>query len=74
MIGIDIVGKRTEIFTEIVNIFAWVFMWEAVNIFFLECTMLSFKQRRYLRLYESVIEYLPLKECYRKGNCNCHEE
>jgi hypothetical protein len=74
MIGIDIVGKRTEIFTEIVDIFAWVFMWEAVNIFFLECTMLSFKQRRYLRLYESVIEYLPLKECYRKGNCNCHEE
>ncbi|MBQ8402919.1 MAG: hypothetical protein IJX55_00655 [Clostridia bacterium] len=60
MIGIDIAGLRTEIFTEIVDIFAWVFMWEAVDIFFLECTMLRFKQRRYLRLADSVIEYLSL--------------
>lgn len=60
MIGIDIAGLRTEVFTEIVDIFAWVFMWEAVDIFFLECTMLRFRQRRYLRLADSVIEYLSL--------------
>jgi len=71
MIGIDIVGKRTEIFTEIVDIFAWVFMWEAVDIFFLECTMLGFKQKRYLRLYESAIEYLPLRACYEESRGNC---
>jgi len=73
MIGIDIVGMRTEIFTEIVDIFAWVFMWEAVDIFFLQCTMLNFKQRRYLRLYDSVIEYLPLRACYEENKGNCHE-
>ena len=71
MIGIDIVGKRTEIFTEIVDIFAWVFMWEAVDIFFLECTMLSFKQKRYLRLYESEIEYLPLHACRELAGGGC---
>jgi hypothetical protein len=71
MIGIDIVGKRTEIFTEIVDIFAWVFMWEAVDIFFLECTMLGFKQKRYLRLYESEIEYLPLRACYEERTVKC---
>ena len=73
MIGIDIVGMRTEIFTEIVDIFAWVFMWEAVDIFFLKCSMLGLRQKRYLRLYDSVIEYLPLEACYDKSKGNCHE-
>ena len=31
-----------------------------VDIFFLQCTMLRFKQRRYLALADSVIEYVPL--------------
>ncbi len=67
MIGIDIAGLRTEVFTEIVDIFAWVFMWEAVDIFFLECTMLRFKQRRYLRLADSVIEYFGLNKIDKKN-------
>lgn len=62
MIGLDISGLRSAVFTEIVDIFAWVFMWEAVDIFFLQCTMLSFKQKRYLRLADSEIEYLTLDE------------
>ncbi|MBQ8448896.1 MAG: hypothetical protein IJX27_08230 [Clostridia bacterium] len=73
MIGIDISGARVEIFTEIIDIFAWVFMWEAVDIFFLQCTMLNFKQKRYLRLYDSIIEYLPLKDCYGEKHGGCDE-
>ena len=66
-------GARVEIFTEIIDIFAWVFMWEAVDIFFLQCTMLNFKQKRYLRLYDSIIEYLPLKDCYGEKHGGCDE-
>ncbi len=61
MISFTAAGIGNEVFTEIVDIFAWVFMWEAVDIFFLRCTLLRFKQQRYLRLADSKIEYLPLK-------------
>lgn len=62
MIGFEVSGIRTAVISEIIDIFAWVFMWEAVDIFFLQCTMLRFRQQRYLRLADSVIEYLPLKD------------
>ncbi len=61
MIGFEVSWFRTAVISEIIDIFAWVFMWEAVDIFFLQRTMLRFKQQRYLRLADSVIEYLPLK-------------
>lgn len=60
MIGMEISGVRSAVLVEIIDIFAWVFMWEAVDITFLECTVLRMKQKRYLRLSDSVIEYLPL--------------
>ncbi|MBO5006963.1 MAG: hypothetical protein J6C89_05915 [Clostridia bacterium] len=62
IIGFDAKGIRNEVFTEIGDIFAWVFMWEAVDIFFLQCTLLRFKQQRYLRLADSKIEFLPLSK------------
>lgn len=61
LISFTAAGIGNEVFSEIVDIFAWVFMWEAVDIFFLRCTLLRFKQQRYLRLADSKIEYLPLK-------------
>lgn len=60
IIGVEVSGFKSAVFSEIIDIFAWVFMWEAVDIFFLQCTMLRFKQQRYLRLADSTIEYLPL--------------
>lgn len=60
MIWLEVTERSSPVFSEIVDIFAWVFMWEAVDIFFLQCTMLRFKQRRYLALADSVIEYVPL--------------
>ena len=62
MIGLEVTGSRTAVLSEIIDIFAWVFMWEAVDIFFLECAMLRFKQRRYLALFACPIEYLPLEK------------
>ncbi len=62
MIGFEISGLRSAVFAEVIDIFAWVFMWEAVDILFLQCTMLRFKQKRYLRLADSEIEYLPLND------------
>ena len=44
---------------EALDIFAWVFIWEAVDLFFLERKLLQIKQIRYLRFYECKIEYLP---------------
>ena len=60
MIWLEVTERPSPVFSEIVDIFAWVFMWEAVDIFFLQCTMLRFKQRRYLALADSIIEYVPL--------------
>ncbi|MGN1094862.1 MAG: hypothetical protein ACI4QR_00580, partial [Eubacteriales bacterium] len=62
MIGFEVSNIKSAVVSEIIDIFAWVFMWEAVDIFFLQCTMLRFKQHRYLLLADSVIEYLPLNE------------
>lgn len=59
-IWLEVSGRSREVFYEIVDIFAWVFMWEAVDIAFFQCSLLRFKQRRYLSLADCVIEYLPL--------------
>lgn len=46
-----------EILAEVIDIFAWVFVWEAVDIAFLQCTLIGMKQKRYLALVDSVIEF-----------------
>lgn len=61
MIALE-VADYNAVFTEAIDIFAWVFMWEAVDIFFLQCTLLYFKQKRYLALSDAKIEYFKLNE------------
>lgn len=60
MIGLELSGLNA-IFLTIIEIFAWVFMWEAVDVFFLQCTLLRFKEKRYLSIIDSKIEYFPIK-------------
>jgi len=42
---------------EVIDIIAWVFMWEAVEIFFLQGSALRRKEKRYLALIDSKIEF-----------------
>ncbi len=60
MIFLEVSGMANAVLVEVIDIIAWVFMWEAVDIFFLRCAVLRQKERRYLCLSESVIEFLPL--------------
>lgn len=61
MIALE-VAEYNAVFTEVIDIFAWVFMWEAVDVLFLQCTLLRFKQKRYLALSDAKIEYLKINE------------
>ncbi len=54
------VFPTNAVFTEILDIFAWVFVWEAVDLFFLERGGLRAERRRALRLYDAKIQFLPL--------------
>ncbi|MBE5745343.1 MAG: hypothetical protein E7355_04320 [Clostridiales bacterium] len=60
MIGLEVTGRRTEVLSEIIDIFAWVFLWETVDLLCFEYTSLRIKSWRYLALSACVIEYLPL--------------
>ena len=50
------------VFSEILDIFAWVFVWEAVDLFFLQRAALRASLSRALRLYDAKIQFLPLSE------------
>ena len=50
---------RMPILSEALDIFSWVFLWEAVDLFFLERTVLRAKRNRCLRFLEADIRYLP---------------
>ena len=52
--------KDSDVLLEVIDIFAWVFLWEAVDLFCFECTALRIKSWRYLALSSCVVEYLPL--------------
>lgn len=60
MIGLEVAGRHTAVLLEVIDIFAWVFLWEAVDLFCFECTALRIKSWRYLALSSCVVEYLPL--------------
>lgn len=59
MIYLEVTGRASAVFTEIIDIVAWVFMWEAVDIFFFRCKSLQIKELRYLCLVDSKIDYYP---------------
>ncbi len=48
------------VFSEVLDIFAWVFVWEAVDLFFLQRASLRAERTRALRLYDAKVEYHPL--------------
>ncbi len=60
MIGLEVVGERVMVLSAVIDIFAWVFLWEAVDLSCLEYVALRLKSWRYLTLSACVIEYLPL--------------
>lgn len=45
------------IFSEVLDIFAWVFVWEAVDLFFLERGALRAERLRALRLYDAKVQF-----------------
>lgn len=48
------------IWVEIIDIMAWVFLWEAFDVFILQNHGLKVKRKRYLSLIEMKVEYLAL--------------
>lgn len=60
MIGLEVAGRHTAVLSEIIDIFAWVFLWETVDLLCFEYTALRLKSWRYLALSICVVEYLPL--------------
>ncbi|MEG1535591.1 MAG: hypothetical protein RR416_01320 [Clostridia bacterium] len=50
----------SAITNEILDIIAWVFMWEAADIFFLERKVSTWKQQRNISLCKAKITFLPL--------------
>lgn len=48
------------IILQLVDISAWVFMWEAVDLYFLERRVIKYEQLRACALYSAEIEFLPL--------------
>ncbi len=60
MIGLEIKGRHLAVISEVIDIFAWVFLWETVDLLCFELTALRLKSWRYLALSACVIEYLPL--------------
>lgn len=61
MVTFSILEKH-PIVSEALDIFAWVFLWEAVDLFFLERSVLRRKRTRFLRLIDAQIRFLPLCE------------
>ena len=53
--------SNNAVLAEVLDIFAWVFVWEAVDLFFLERRIIRAQLHRCLRLYEAKILFLPLQ-------------
>ncbi len=50
-----------SVWTEVIDIIAWVFLWEAIYIAFLTNRGLKLKRKRYLSLINMKVEFLSLK-------------
>lgn len=50
---------KNPVFAEVVDIFAWVFIWEAVDLFFLQRSLLCMERTRCLRFIEARVNFLP---------------
>lgn len=64
-LGVMIIGEHLgwgEVWVECLDIFAWVFLWESVDIFFLERTALRRRANRYLSFVKMNVQFFPLSE------------
>lgn len=59
MIALRFIGENA-VFYEVVDIFAWVFLWEAADIFFLQRKMSHWQMHKYIGLSRCEISYVPL--------------
>ncbi len=50
-----------NIWSEVIDIAAWVFLWEAVDIFFFKNRAGNINRKRYISYISMKVEYLPLK-------------
>lgn len=50
------------IWTSVIDIVAWVLLWEAVDIGVLEAKVLSIKKKRYLAYLSMKVEYIPIEK------------
>ena len=53
---------RNPVLSEVLDIFAWVFLWEAVDQFFLERSALRIKRNRYISLIHLHFEFVGLEQ------------
>ncbi|MBO5046658.1 MAG: hypothetical protein J6C93_07315 [Clostridia bacterium] len=53
---------ENAVVAEILDIFAWVFLWECADLLCLHGTSLQLTRRRYLRLYDAKLVFFPLNQ------------
>ena len=64
-LSVMVIGEQLgwgEVWIECIDIFAWVLLWESVDIFFLERTALKRRAKRYLSFIKMHVEFFPLSE------------
>lgn len=54
--------QRYPVLSEVLDIFAWVFLWESVDLFFLQRKMLLAERSRYLRFTDAKLLFFPLSQ------------
>lgn len=63
-----------SIYLEVIDILAWVFVWEAADSFFLQRMEIKHKMRTYLKLYSAEIEVVKLKALSKTSEKNIKKE
>ena len=62
------------IWTSVIDIIAWVLLWEAVDIGVLETRVMSIKRKRYLAYLSMKVEYLPVEKSLKSESKNYEEK
>ena len=62
--------RESLIWSEVIDIVAWVFLWEAVDISFLQTRKLKMDRRRYISFAAMDIEFEDLRNDVNKGGIN----
>ena len=62
------------IWTSVIDIIAWVLLWEAVDIGVLETRVMSIKRKRYLAYLSMKVEYMPVEKSLKSESKNYEEK